>query len=112
MKRGKDLLFRLPTGLWLFPFEKGECSTFFFAKKKKVPKKKLATLQVDGLASVEALSTKARSLCAEALAKLGTIRLAKGISPFTVLCRYEVRMKAFRFAWVRRRDYGYSHRLI
>ena len=31
------------------PFVKGERTTFFFAKKKKVPKKKLATLQVDRL---------------------------------------------------------------
>ena len=44
-------------------------------------------------------ATKARSLCAEALAKLGTIRLAKGISPFTVLCRCEERMEALPSAW-------------
>ena len=39
----------------MFSFDKGERTTFFFAKKKKVPKKKLATLQVDRLA--------ARQLC-------------------------------------------------
>ena len=44
-------------------FEKGKRSTFFFAKKKKVSKKKLATLQVDGLS---VLYRKARSLYAKA----------------------------------------------
>ena len=42
------------------PLGKGERSTFFFSKKKKVPKKKLATLQVDGLSSVGIIATQAR----------------------------------------------------
>ena len=78
-------------------FNKEKRSTFFFVKKKKVAKKKLTTLQVDGLSSMEALSTKARSLFANAHLKC-TVCSAKGISPFTVLCRHEVRMVALRFA--------------
>ena len=43
-----------------FSFGKRERSTFFFVKKKKVAKKKLTTLQVDGLSSVGMTATKAR----------------------------------------------------
>ena len=48
-----------------FPLQ-GDASAFFFAKKKKVPKKKLATLQVDGLVRMGAVYCKARSLFAKA----------------------------------------------
>ena len=47
-----------------------ERSTFFFAKKKKVAKKKLASLLLDLLASMGSLSTKARSLFANAHLKV------------------------------------------
>ena len=57
----------------IFPFVKGERSTFFFAKKKKVPKKKLATLQVDGLVRMGAVYCKARSLFANAHLKVHSL---------------------------------------
>jgi hypothetical protein len=45
-------------------FYKGERTTFFFAKKKKVPKKKLASLQLDRLSALcfEARQTHRKSL--------------------------------------------------
>ena len=55
-----------------FPLQ-GDASAFFFAKKKKVPKKKLATLQVDGLASMGITATKAHSLFATAYLKIHSL---------------------------------------
>ena len=46
---------------------KRECSTFFFPKKKKVPKKKLASLQLDLLSTQ---CCKVRSLYAKAYLKV------------------------------------------
>ena len=57
----------------IFPFVKGERSTFFFAKKKKVPKKKLAPLQVDGLVGLGTTTIKARSLFANAHLKVHSL---------------------------------------
>ena len=75
LKKGKrsTFFFVCRRGVVLSLLKKGKRSTFFFAKKKKVPKKKLATLQVDGLSSMEALSSKARSLFANAYLKVHSL---------------------------------------
>ena len=65
--------------------KKGKRSTFFFAKKKKVPKKKLATLQVDGLSSVGALYRKAHSTLRE--------------STMLRHCYYSLGERVFRRSW-------------
>ena len=73
-------------------FEKGKRSTFFFAKKKKVSKKKLATLQVDGLSG---FIPKSPLALRESLRERRAFRLTKGISPLDGSLNYSDRMEAF-----------------
>ena len=50
-----------------FPFTKGERSTFFFPKKKKVAKKKLANVPFDRWCVWEQSTANPAGLCANAL---------------------------------------------
>ena len=83
-----------------FAFCKGETLHFFFPKKKKVSKKKLATLQVDGLSGFIPQSPLALR---ESLREHRAFRLTKGISPLVGSLKNFDRMAAF--LWVNKQDY-------
>ena len=79
-KGGNGVPFMSADGAFIkfFPFIKGERSTFFFSKKKKGCKKEVGDLAGRSLCVWDMHRAKKARLCAEALALLGTIRLAKG----------------------------------